>query len=68
MCHPYILYNEISKPLQKDNAMVCIRQTYSVLPNIINIIIPRGIKGRGHVACMGEDRNPCSVLVGKSDG
>jgi hypothetical protein len=38
------------------------------LPNIIRMMKSRRIRLAGHVAGMGEKRNPCSVLVGKPEG
>jgi hypothetical protein len=32
-------------------------------PNIIQVIKSRRMRWAGHVACMGEKRNICSILV-----
>jgi hypothetical protein len=37
-------------------------------PNIIRKIKARRVRWEGYVACMGEDRKVCRVLVGKSEG
>jgi transcription termination factor 2 len=37
-------------------------------PNIIRIIKSRRMRWAGHVARMGETRNPYRILVGKSEG
>jgi hypothetical protein len=37
-------------------------------PDIIRQIISRRMRWAGHVACMGECRNLCRVLVGKPKG
>jgi hypothetical protein len=37
-------------------------------PSIIRIIKPRMMRWAGHVARMGEKRNACRLLVGKSEG
>jgi hypothetical protein len=34
-------------------------------PNIIRQIKSRRMRWAGHVACMGEERNVCKVLMGK---
>jgi hypothetical protein len=34
-------------------------------PNIVEIIKSRGVRWAGHVACMGEKRPACRLLVGK---
>jgi hypothetical protein len=38
------------------------------LPNIIIMIGSRRMRGAGHVACMGNKRNACKILVGKPEG
>jgi hypothetical protein len=35
-------------------------------PNIVRVIKSRRMRWAGHVACMGESRGVCRVLVGKS--
>jgi hypothetical protein len=40
-------------------------QTLYYSPNIIMMIIPRRMRSTGHVACMGEMRNPFNIIVGK---
>jgi hypothetical protein len=47
--------------------MAGIQPTSSVLPNIIKMNISNGMKRVGNVACMAENRNPCSLLVGKPE-
>jgi hypothetical protein len=37
-------------------------------PSIIRMIKSRRMRGAGHVARMGERRNACRILVGKSEG
>jgi hypothetical protein len=37
-------------------------------PNIIRTIKSRRMRWAGHVACMGETRNPYRILVGKPEG
>jgi hypothetical protein len=37
-------------------------------PNIIRVIKFRRMRGVGHVACMGEMRNACKILVIKPEG
>jgi hypothetical protein len=37
-------------------------------PSIIRVIKSRRMRWAGHVARMGEKRNACRILVGKSDG
>jgi hypothetical protein len=37
-------------------------------PNIIRQIRSRRIRWAGHVACMGEERNVYSIMVGKPEG
>jgi hypothetical protein len=37
-------------------------------PNIIRHIKARRMRWAGHVACMGEERKVCRVLVGKPEG
>jgi hypothetical protein len=37
-------------------------------PNIIRVIISRRMRWARHVACMGERRSVCRVLVGKPEG
>jgi hypothetical protein len=44
-----------------------IQPTTSVFPNIIKMNIPNGMKRLGNVECLGENRNSCSVLVGKPE-
>jgi hypothetical protein len=36
-------------------------------PSIISIIKSRMMRGAGHVARMGEERNVCRLLVGKPE-
>jgi hypothetical protein len=38
------------------------------LPDIVRQIKSRIMRWAGHVACMGEGRNMCRVLVGKPEG
>jgi hypothetical protein len=42
--------------------MICIPKT-----NIICVIRSRKMRRAGHVACMGEKKNGCRVLVGKPE-
>jgi hypothetical protein len=35
-------------------------------PNIVRVIKSRRMRWAGHVACLGESRGVCKVLVGKS--
>jgi hypothetical protein len=44
-----------------------LRNLYSS-PNMIRMIKSRRIKWTGHVACIGEKRNACKVLVGSPGG
>jgi len=37
-------------------------------PNIVQVIKSRRMRWAGHVACMGEERGVCRVLVGKPEG
>jgi hypothetical protein len=37
-------------------------------PSIVRVIKSRRMKWVGHVACMGEGRGVCRVLVGKPEG
>jgi len=37
-------------------------------PNIIRVIKSRRMRWAGHVACMGDRRGGCRVLVGKPEG
>ena len=37
-------------------------------PNIVRVIKSRKMRWAGHVACMGEERGVCRVLVGKPQG
>jgi len=37
-------------------------------PNIVRLIKSRRMRWAGHVACMGERRDVCKVLVGKTEG
>ena len=37
-------------------------------PNIVRVIKSRRMRWAGHVACMGEEREGYSVLVGKPEG
>ena len=37
-------------------------------PNIVRVIKSRRMRWAGYVACMGEERGVCRVLVGKSEG
>ena len=37
-------------------------------PNIVQVIKLRRMRLAGHVACMGEERGMCRVLVGKPEG
>jgi hypothetical protein len=37
-------------------------------PNIIRQIKSRRMRWAGHVACVGEERNVCRVLMGKPEG
>jgi hypothetical protein len=37
-------------------------------PNIIRMIKSRRMKWTENVACMGENRNACKILVGKPEG
>jgi hypothetical protein len=37
-------------------------------PSIIRMIWSRRMRWAGHVACMGEKRNACRILVGKPEG
>jgi hypothetical protein len=37
-------------------------------PNIVRVIKSRRMRWAGHVACMGEGRGMCMVLVGKPEG
>jgi hypothetical protein len=37
-------------------------------PSIIRMIKPRSMRWAGHVARMGEKRNACMILAGKSEG
>ena len=36
--------------------------------NIVRVIKSRRMRWAGHVACMGEERGACRVLVGKPEG
>jgi len=45
-----------------DSFMICISQ-----PDIIRVINSRRIKCVGHVACMGERKGACKVLVEKAE-
>ena len=38
------------------------------LPNIVRVVKLRRMRWAGHVACMGQGRGVCRVLVGKSEG
>jgi hypothetical protein len=44
-----------------------LRSLYSS-PNIVRVIKSRRLRWAGHVACMGEGRGVCRVLVGKPAG
>ena len=37
-------------------------------PNFVRVIKSRRMRWAGHVACMGEERGACRVLVGKPEG
>jgi hypothetical protein len=37
-------------------------------PSIIRVIKARRMRWAGHVACMGEVRGACNILVGRSEG
>jgi hypothetical protein len=37
-------------------------------PNIIRVITSRRVRWVGHIACMGEMRNSCSILVEEPEG
>jgi hypothetical protein len=37
-------------------------------PSVIRMIKSRRMKWTGHIACMGEKRNACRILVGKPEG
>jgi len=37
-------------------------------PNIVRVIKSRRMRWEGHVACVGQRRDICSILVGKSEG
>jgi hypothetical protein len=37
-------------------------------PSIIRVIKAWRMRGAGHVACMGEVRGACNILVGKPEG
>jgi hypothetical protein len=37
-------------------------------PSIVRVVKPRIMRWDGHVACMGERRGVCRVLVGKPEG
>jgi hypothetical protein len=39
-----------------------------VEPNILRVIKLRRMRWAGHVACMGEGRGICRVLVGRPEG
>jgi len=37
-------------------------------PNMVRVIKSRRMRWAGHVACMGEERSVCRVLLGKREG
>jgi hypothetical protein len=44
-----------------------LNELYS-LPNIVRVVKSRRMRWAGHVACMGEERGVCRVVVGMHEG